>query len=99
MKNTELEIKSKLIREMKLHLRDKTTYQIISMINFSICSNLQYSGCELNESDSTLIIYIYTDGNLTVEITRNNNLISETTFVKICIGSKVVRFWHLTDPE
>ena len=43
MKNTELEIKSKLIREMKLHLRDKTTEQIISVINFATCSDLQYS--------------------------------------------------------
>ena len=99
MKNTELEIKSKLIREMKLHLRDKTTEQIISVINFATCSDLQYSKCELNEADSTLLISIYTDKDLTVEVTRNSKLVSEATFVKICIGSKVVRFWHLTDPE
>jgi len=83
------------IRKLVLNPLLLPTNDIINLVNFAAYADLKYSGCELNEADSRLITHIYTDGDLTVEVTKNNKLISETTLVKICIENIVVRFWAI----
>jgi len=86
---------TKSIRELVLNPLLMSTNDIINFVNLAAFADLKYSGCELNEADNSLITYIYTDGDLTVEVTKNNKLISETTLVKICIENIVVRFWAI----